>query len=162
MEKGKGGSYKRCSDNIKIPGFTAKDTYPLVVRKAALSFLGEIDERICKSCSLILGNGRILDAPLQNKKPWILGEFSREIGAFQKLSRMVIGIHIPVSKPVSYFVLSHSLCYSQMWKVVMMRMMPKKNVSKIINLCMLLISCWVHNARPTWRCTEKEYLQKRE
>ena len=98
MEKCKNGRFKRCSDNIKIPGFTSNDTYQVVLKKAAQAWCHESDE---KSCSLIISNGRILDAPLQNDRPWSLGGFFAEIGGMQKLSRMVIGIHIPVSMQMS-------------------------------------------------------------
>lgn len=62
MEKCSNGRYKRCSDNIRIPGFTAKDTNEVVAKKAALAWCDKADK---KSCSLIISSGRILDVPLE-------------------------------------------------------------------------------------------------
>ena len=94
MEKCANGRFKRCSDNIRIPGFTANDTYQVVVTKAAQAWCDTPD---AKSCTLIMSNGRVLDVPLPNGKPWNLGGFLAEIGGMQKLSRTAIGIHIEVS-----------------------------------------------------------------
>ena len=100
---------------------TSNDTYQVVVKKAAQAWCDKSDE---KSCSLIISNGRILDAPLQNDRPWSLGGFFAEIGGMQKLSRMVIGIHIPVSMQMSCSCINLSTSfYSQMLKVVPLTLM---------------------------------------
>ena len=124
----KNGRYKRCGDNIRIPGFTANDTYQVVTKKAALAWCDKCD---AKSCSLIISNGRILDAPLQDDRPWNLGGFFAGMGGMQKLSRMVIGIHIPVRKQMSCSCINLSTSfYSQMLKVVRgMKIILRQSVS---------------------------------
>ena len=106
-------------------------TYRVVAKKAALALCDKSD---ATSCSLIISNGRILDVPLQDDRPWNLGRFFAEMGGMQKLSCMVIGIHIPVRKQMSCSCINLSTSfYSQMLKVVRgMKTILRQSVSRYL------------------------------
>ena len=44
----------------------------------------------------MLGNGRVLDKPIDGK-PWTLGRFFKGMGGGNKMMRTVLGIYVPES-----------------------------------------------------------------
>lgn len=87
-----GLSYKKCSGNVQVSGFTDGDKYSEVVAKGAKGLDIKADP---KSLSLVISNALVLDVLFSGNQPWTLGSYVEEFGGVSARGKKTFGIYVP-------------------------------------------------------------------
>ena len=85
----------RTTSNVQVPGFCDGYSYLDVVERGARG-LG-IQTQDIKNLKLVVSGGLVCDTPLEDGKPWTLGQYVCEIGGQAARGKKTFGIHAPES-----------------------------------------------------------------
>ena len=93
---------------IQVPRFCNDDSYDDVIRKGmkGLSIDSPVDQ-----CRLLVSNGLIANEPLQDGRPWTLGNFITGVGGTQARSKRTFGICVFIIPPLEIISDDESVCY---------------------------------------------------
>ena len=78
---------------MQISGFTNDNTYQQVVAQGARGMTINADPA---DLHLVVSGGLVMDATLQDGRPWTLGGYVQEIGGVSARSKKTFGIYIPL------------------------------------------------------------------